>query len=149
MADLVKNKKIGLNYELLNTYEAGLELFGYEVKSLRNKNGSLEGARVTVRGGEVYLLNATISPYQVSNTPDSYEPDRPRRLLLNKKEIAELEGFESKKGLTLVPISVYSKGRNLKLSVAVARGKKKHDKRQTLKARDAKRDMERDIKKAR
>lgn len=149
MADLVKNKKVGLNYELLSTYEAGLELFGYEVKSLRAKNGSLEGARVTVRGGEAYLVNASISPYQPLNTPDSYDPERPRRLLLNKKEIAELEGFESKKGLTLVPISVYSKGRNLKLSVAVARGKKKHDKRQTLKERDAKRDMERDIKTAR
>ncbi|MAF59345.1 MAG: SsrA-binding protein SmpB [Candidatus Pacebacteria bacterium] len=146
MTDLVKNKKVGLNYELLSTYEAGLELFGYEVKSLRAKNASLEGARVTVRGGEAYLLNATISPYQPLNTPDSYEPDRPRRLLLNKKEIAELEGFESKKGLTIVPISVYSKGRNLKLSIAVARGKKKHDKRETLKKRDAKRDMERTLK---
>jgi|TARA_Y100000310_G_scaffold344823_1_gene459785 SsrA-binding protein len=146
VTDLVKNKKVGLNYELLSTYEAGLELFGYEVKSLRAKNASLEGARVTVRGGEAYLLNATISPYQPLNTPDSYEPDRPRRLLLNKKEIAELEGFESKKGLTIVPISVYSKGRNLKLSIAVARGKKKHDKRETLKKRDAKRDMERTLK---
>jgi len=143
---LIENKKVRLNFELLEEYEAGMELFGHEVKALRNKLGSLEGAHIVVRGNEAYLVGATIPPYQPSNTPKEYDAERPRRLLLNRKEIAELAGFESKKGLTIVPISVYSKGRNLKLSLAVARGKKQHDKRQTLKEKETKRDIERTLK---
>ncbi|PIT91015.1 SsrA-binding protein [Candidatus Kaiserbacteria bacterium CG10_big_fil_rev_8_21_14_0_10_49_17] len=143
---LIENRKVRFNFELLEEYEAGLELFGHEVKSLRNKQGSLEGAHIVVRGAEAYLIGATIPPYQPSNTPKDYDPERSRRLLLNRKEIAELAGFESKKGLTIVPISVYSKGRNLKVSIAVARGKKKHDKREVLKERASKRDIERTLK---
>lgn len=146
MADLVRHKKASMNYEFIDQYEAGMELFGFEVKSLRNGQGSLEGAYVVVRGGEAYLIGASIPPYQQANTPQSYDPERSRRLLLTKKEIGELLGAESQKGLTVVPISVYSKGRTLKLRLAIARGKKKFDKRETLKARDAKRDIERELK---
>lgn len=146
MATLIHNKKAQRNYELMETYEAGLDLLGFEVKSLRNKQGSLEGAHVIVRGGEVYLVGATIPPYQPNNAPPHYEPMRNRRLLLSKKEIGELAGFEQQKGLTIVPISVYNKGRLLKLKIAVARGKKKYDKREDIKKREAKRNIERTLK---
>lgn len=143
---LIQNKKVKLNYELLKTYEAGLDLRGFEVKALRNHMGSLEGSHVTIRGGEAYLLGATIPPYQPANTPKDYDPMRNRRLLLNAKEIAELSGEESSRGLTIVPISVYNKGKSLKIEIAVARGKKKYDKREDLKKRTAKRDIERTLK---
>jgi|TARA_Y100000310_G_scaffold345866_1_gene471928 SsrA-binding protein len=146
MSRLIQNKKVHLNYEIIQTFEAGMELFGFEVKSLRGKQGSLEGAHVTVRGDEVYLIGATIPPYQPANTPKDYDSARNRRLLLTKKEIGELAGFERQKGLTIVPISVYSKGRKLKLEIGVARGKKKYDKREDIKKRDTKRDIERTLK---
>ena len=98
-------------------------------------------------GGEAFLVNAHIPPSQPGNPPKDYEPLRNRRLLLTKKELAALAGAESKKGLTIVPISVYGKSRKLKLRIAVARGKKQHDKRETLKKRDAKREIERSLKK--
>ncbi len=143
---LVDNKKAGFKYELVRTLEAGIELFGFEVKSLRNKQGTLDGAYAIVRGGEVFLVNAYIPPYQPKNMPQSYDPRRNRKLLLTKSEIAELSGIESRKGLTIVPVSVYSKGRKVKVELALARGKKKHDKRETLKRRDAERDIRRSLK---
>lgn len=146
MAILIQNKKIKLNYEILEEFEAGMDLLGLEVKTLRSKQGSLEGAHITVRGGEVYLIGISIPPYQPSNTPKEYDPLRNRRLLLTKKEIGELAGAESKKGLTIVPISVYSKERKLKLRIAIVRGKKKYDKREDIKKREAKRKIERTLK---
>ena len=146
MAALIQNKKVHFNYEILERFEAGIELFGFEVKSLRGKQGSLEGSHVTVRGGEVFLIGATIPPYQPLNTPEEYDPKRNRRLLLTKKEIAKLSGFENKKGLTIVPMSVYNKGRKLKIEIAVVRGKKKYDKREIIKQREAKRNIERTLK---
>ena len=143
---LVENKKAHLNYEILEEYEAGLELLGGEVKSLRAKLGKLDGSHITVRGGEAYLIGATIAPYQSGNTPTDYEPMRNRKLLLTKKEIAILGAHESQKGLTIVPLRVYNKGRHLKLALGVARGKKKYDKRATLKERDTKREMQRSLK---
>ena len=144
--NLIENKKARLNYEFLEEFEAGLELLGFEVKSLRNKHGSLEGAHVIVRGGEAYVVGMTIPPYQANNTPGEYEPDRTRRLLLKKKEIATLLGQEARKGLTVVPVSIYNKGQVLKVRVAVARGRKKYDKRDVLKSRDAKREIDRTLK---
>lgn len=144
--NLIENKKARLNYEFLEEFEAGLELFGFEVKSLRGKRGNLEGARVLVRGGEAFLVGVTIPPYQAKNTPQSYDETRPRRLLLTKKEIGGLSGYEHQKGLTIIPTSVYNKGHKLKLRIAVVRGKKKHDKRQTIRAREEKRTMERSLK---
>lgn len=144
--NLIENKKARLNYEFLGEYEAGLELFGFEVKALRNKQGKLDGGRVLIRGGEAFLVGSAIPPYQPKNTPQSYDEARPRRLLLTKKEIVELGGYEHQRGLTIVPVSVYNKGHKLKLRIAVVRGKKKHDKRQSLRAREEKRSMERSLK---
>src|SRR6185503_656695 len=143
---LIENDRAGFDYELLEKMEAGLELHGFEVKSLRAKLGSLKGARVVARGGEAYLVGASIPAWQIKNAPKTYDPERTRRLLLKKSEIAHISSAEAQKGLTIVPLSVYDKGRNLKLSLAIARGKKKQDKRRTIQARDEKRRIERTLK---
>lgn len=143
---LIQNKKTYLNYEILEKFTAGIELLGFEVKSLRAKLGSLEGSYTTIRGGEAYLVGSYIPPFQPGNTPKDYDPRRNRKLLLTKKEIAELAGTENKKGLTIIPILVYNKGRKIKVEIGVARGKKKYDKRETLKKRDAEREIERTLK---
>jgi SsrA-binding protein len=143
---LVEHKKARLNYEILEEFEAGLELLGTEVKSLRAGQGKLEGAHVVVRGGEAYLVGAHIPPYQPANTKEDYDPDRSRRLLLKQKELAELLSYGEQKGLTIVPLKVYNKGKHLKLLVGAARGKKEFDKRQTLKKRDTEREMRRTLK---
>lgn len=143
---LIENDRVGFDYELLEKMEAGLELFGYEVKSLREKQGSLKGARVLARGGEAYLVGASIPAWQKANAPNSYDPERARRLLLKKTEIVKISSAEAQKGLTIVPLMVYNKGRNLKLSIAIARGKKKADKRHDIRAREEKRRIERTLK---
>lgn len=143
---LLENKKARLNYEFLEEFEAGIELLGFEVKSIRGKLGKLEGSHIGVRGGEAYIIGMGIPPYQPGNTPKDYDPERSRRLLLTKKELHSLAGLEGQKGLTIVPISVYNKGRSLKVRMAVVRGKKQYDKRQDLKARDTMRDIERTLK---
>lgn len=146
MSDLVKNKRAGFNFELLERYEAGVELLGTEVKSIRKGQGKLEGSHVVVRGGEAYLVGASIPPFQKANAPKDYEPERVRRLLLKNKEILELFTESEKKGLTVVPIRWYNKGRVLKIEIAVGRGKKKHDKRDSIKSRDTKREIDRTLK---
>jgi SsrA-binding protein len=146
MATFADNKKARFDYELLDTFEAGLVLAGHEVKAVRAGRADLTGAHVLIRGGEAFLVGMTIPPFQTKNTPEKYEADKPRRLLLNKKELNELAGAEAKRGLTLVAISLYNKGRLLKLSFAIAKGKKKFDKRETIKSRDSKREMERTLK---
>ena len=146
---LIQNKKVHFNYEILERYEAGIELLGIEVKALRAGHGSLEGSHVTVRGGEAFLIGATVNPYQMGNTPKGYDPVRHRRLHLTKDELGELATRESARGLTIVPVSVYSKGRKIKVEIAVVRGKKTHDKRESIKKREAGRDIMRDIKDAR
>ncbi len=143
---LIQNKKVHFNYEILDKYEAGIELLGFEVKSLKGGQGSLEGSHVTVRGNEAYVINMQIPPYQPKNTPKDYEPTRNRRLLLTKKEIEDLAKNEGQKGLTIVPISVYNKGRKVKVEIAVVRGKKLHDKRESIKKRDTDREIRRDLK---
>ena len=146
MASFALNTKARFNYELLEELEAGIELLGLETKAVRSGKMSLEGAHVTVRGGEAYLVGATVSPYQPGNTPKDYNPTRNRKLLMTRKEIAHCEKYEGTKGLTIVPISVYNKGRRIKVNVAIARGKKKFDKRETLKRREADKDMARSLK---
>ncbi len=146
MKALIENKKARLEHEILDTYEAGLSLYGFEVKGLRAGNASLVGSRVVVRGGEAYLVGASIPPYQEKNTPKDYDPERSRRLLLNAKEIAELAAQEGQKRLTIIPLMVYNKGRRLKLQIGIARHKNKRDKRETLKGREAKRHIERTLK---
>ena len=143
---LIQNKKVYLNYEIQETFSAGIELFGFEVKSLRKKQGSLEGAYIIARGNEVFLIGATIPPYQPTNTPDNYDQARNRKLLLTKKEIERLSSFEKQKGLTIVPISVYNKGIKIKIEIGVAKGKKKYDKRESIKKKDTERDLKRILK---
>lgn len=144
MTTLVDNRKARFDYEILEQFEAGIELSGIEVKSIKSGRASLDGAFVTVRGGEAFLMNADIAPYQPSNTPDGYDPKGRRRLLLKKPELARLATEESKRGLTLVPISLYNKGRLIKVQIVIVRGKKKFDKRETLKKRDSQREIARE-----
>ena len=139
---LVEYKKALLKYAPIESFAAGLELTGQEVKALRNKLGSLDGARVVVRGGEAFIVGMTIPPYQVANAPKSYDPERARRLLLAKKEIAYLADAESKKGLTIIPLEVYTTHRLVKARIAIVRGKGKADRREDLKKRDALRETE-------
>jgi SsrA-binding protein len=146
MANYAENRKARFNYEILSTYEAGMELLGTEVKSVRAGRMSLEGAFVIVRGGEAYLINGNIPPYQIKNAPKNYDPLRNRKLLLTKKEIAELAGSEKNKSLTIVPISVYNKGRKIKIEIGLVKGKKKYDKRETIKKRDTERELRRTLK---
>ena len=143
---LIENQRARFDYTFMEEMEAGLELLGFEVKSLRSKRGSLKGARVVARGGEAYLVGASIPAWQIANAPKSYDPERTRRLLLSRKEIAHIASAEGEKGLTIVPISVYSKGRHLKLAIAIVRGKKKEDKRHTIRAREEKRRIDRTLK---
>jgi len=143
---LIENKKARLNYEVLEEFEAGLELLGSEVKSLRGGHGKLDGAHIIVRGGEAYIVGMSVPAYQPANTPADYDEARSRKLLLTKKELETLANFEGQKGLTIVPLSVYNKGDKLKLRIAAARGKKAFDKRDVLKKRDTERDMRRTLK---
>lgn len=145
MPTLIDYKKARFNYDILETLEAGIELSGFEVKSLKNGQGSLDGAHIVVRGGEAYAVNMFVPPYQIKNTPVDYDPRRNRRLLLTRKEIAGLASKEEGKGLTLVPISVYTKGLLVKLSVAVVRGKKRFDKRTAIKRRETERETRREF----
>lgn len=146
MASYAENRKARFNYEFLEKYETGIELLGVEVKSVRGGQMSLEGAFVIVRGGEAYLINANIPPYQVKNAPKDYDPLRNRKLLLTKKELAELAGSEKNKSLTIVPISVYNKNRKIKVEIVLVKGKKKFDKRENIKKRETEREIRREYK---
>lgn len=145
MPDLLYNKKAKFNYEISDSLVAGIELLGFEVKTLRAKQGSLDGSYVTVRGGEAFLVGAQIPPYQQNNTPKEYIPRRERRLLLTKQEIASLTGQKTGVGLTAIPISMYNVGRKIKVRIGLARNKKKFDKRETIKKRDVNRDIRREF----
>lgn len=143
---MIYNKKIQLDYEILEKFEAGIELLGLEVKSIKGGNGSLLGSYVTVRGGEAFLISANIPAYQEKNTPKDYDAKRNRKLLLNKEQIQKLASIETKKGLTISPISMYNKGKLIKVEIAIVRGKKKHDKREDIKKRDTDREIRREYK---
>jgi SsrA-binding protein len=146
MATYAENQRARFDYRLEEEFEAGLELRGYEVKAIRAGKMALTGARVVVRGGEAYLLGATIEPYQAGNLPLDAEPGRNLRLLLAKKEIDRLTGVEKQAGLTIVPLKVYNKSGRLKLALAIARGQKKYDKREVIKKRDTDRQIRRTLK---
>lgn len=143
MKDLAFNKRAVFDYQLLETFEAGLSLLGTEVKSVRAGHMSLRGAFVTFHGNRPLLTNATIPPWQPSNTHESYDPARPRPLLLKKSQLKQLLGIKRADGLTIIPIKVYSsKSGKLKLQIALARGKKKYDKKEQIKERDIARDID-------
>jgi SsrA-binding protein len=146
MAIFLDNRKAHFNYSIEDTFEAGIELFGFEVKSVKKGQGNLNSAFCIVRGGEAYIIGLHIPSYQPNNTDSTYDPDRTRKLLLSKKEIKKLADKDDTKGLTLVPLSMYSKGPYIKVSVAVARGKKVFDKREIIKNRDLDREMAREYK---
>jgi len=146
MGNYVENRKARFNYEIKEKYESGIELLGTEVKAVRAGQMSLEGAFVIIRGGEAFLINANIPPYQAPNAPKDYDPLRNRKLLLTKKEIATLAGNEHSSALTIVPISVYNKNKKIKVEIALVKGKKKHDKRETIKKRETDRELRRTLK---
>ena len=146
MVHYAENRKARFDYEILEKYESGIKLLGSEVKSVRGGQMSLEGAFVIIRGGETYLINANIPPYQPKNVQKDYDALRNRKLLLTKKEIAKPAGSERNKSLTIVPISVYNKGRKIKVEIALVKGKKKRDKRETIKKRETDREIRREIK---
>lgn len=132
----ITNRKARFNYEILQSFEAGIELLGHEAKALKASHADITGAHVTVRGGEAWLLNMNVRPYQENNVAVGYDPLRPRRLLLKKEEIAKLETQIRTANLTIVPLRVYTKGRLVKLELGLAKGKKKADKREAIKKRE-------------
>ncbi len=146
MGTLLKNKKAFHDYEIMEKFEAGIKLQGLEVKSLKMKRGKIVGGHIVIRGGEAFIVGMEIPPYQPKNTPTDYDPHHTRKLLLKKNEIAYLAGKDAQKGLTLIPLTIYTEGGLIKLSFAVARGLKKYDKRQKIKERESKREIERRLK---
>lgn len=140
------NKKAGFEYFIEDQYEAGLVLQGWEVKSLRAGKINLSDAHVIVKYGEAFLLGAQINPLQTASTHSIPDPTRTRKLLLNKKELNHLIGSVERQGYTIVPLSLYWKKNNIKVKIALARGKKEHDKRDTIKDREWSRDRSRIMK---
>lgn len=145
MAEYANNPKAGFDYEILETIEAGIVLKGYEVKSIKTGKCSIRGAYVKIIDKIPYLIGATISPYQIANTPANYDPQESRKLLLSRKQISTLIGTSKTHGLTLIPLKLYDKKGLIKLLVGIARGKKKYDKRETIKKRDIHRARQRGI----
>ncbi len=141
MADLVSNKKALRDYEVLDTYEAGIMLMGTEIKSLRNHGGNLRDAYVKVQKGELWLVGASIAPYNFGNL-HNHEEKRDRKLLLHSYEIRKIRTAIEQKGLTIVPLAFYLKKGRVKVKIAIARGKKQYDKRAAIKERDEKRRLQ-------
>jgi SsrA-binding protein len=145
MPSLASNRKAFHNYSIEDTIEAGLVLAGHEVKSIRNGQASLAGAFVTIRNGEAWLRNAYIGKYKQASSLEGYDENRERKLLLHKTEINRLTGKTREKGLTLIPLEIYTKKGFIKLKIGLARGKKQYDKRETIKKKEVKRKIERTI----
>ena len=146
MLDLAVNRRATFDYEILETYEAGIELLGFEVKSVKNGHINLTSSFAMVRGNEAWLLNAMIPAYQPKNAPENYDPQRSRRLLLHKSQIKELVGASSRQGLTIVPLRVYAKKNLIKVLLGLGRHKKKTDKREIIKKRETDREIDRTLK---
>ncbi|MFC1789680.1 SsrA-binding protein SmpB [Patescibacteria group bacterium] len=144
MKGLADNKKAYFNYEILEKFEAGISLIGQEVKSIKQGRMALKGSYVVIdKNSEVFLIGANVPPYQPKNTPKDYRPDRSRKLLLRKNEINYLIGKSREKGLTLVPLRVYTKNGKIKLEFGVGKGKKEFSKKESIKRREADRDIRR------
>lgn len=140
---LISNKKAHIQYFIEETIEAGIKLFGYEVKSVKNGQGSLEAAKAIIRGGEIFLVGTFIPPYQQANTPSNYDPYRTRKLLLKKSEIIRLVGKLGQTDLTLIALSLYNFKNHIKVELALCRQKQKADKREDLRTKDDKLRMRR------
>ncbi len=145
MKVLADNKKAHFEYEVVDKMEAGIVLTGQEVKSVKSGNISLKGAYVSPKNNEIFLVGCHIPPYQPKNTED-YLPERPRKLLLKRKEVDRLIGSSKEKGLTLIPLKVYTRQGLIKVEVGIARGKKRFDKRSSIKRREIDRDLRRSLK---
>jgi len=146
MSILAKNKRAYYDYEIQDSIEAGLVLLGYEVKSIKTGHVSLKGSYVTIKRGkktlpELYLINAHIPLYEKASTITNYEPTNPRKLLLHKRQIERLIGKKQEQGLTFVPLKIYSKKGFIKLEFGIGKGKKKYDKRESIKKRENDRKM--------
>jgi len=138
-----ENKKAYFNYEVLERFEAGIVLIGQEVKSIKLGRINLSGAYVVLKNQEVFLIGANIPPYQPKNAPTDYNPERFRKLLLKKTEIKYLIGKTKERGLTLIPLKVYSKKKKIKIEFGIVKGKKRKDKRELIKKREIGREMRR------
>jgi len=141
----VENRQARFNYEILEKIEAGIALLGTEVKSIREGRANIKEGYADIRDGEVFLVGAHISPYSHGNI-SNHDPLRERKLLLNEREIHRLQGKVMEKGLTIVPLRLYLKGRLIKLELGVARGKKVADKREDIRKRDQEREIQREMK---
>lgn len=141
----ITNRRARYDYHLLEKFEAGIALTGAEVKSARAGKMSLSESFVKIIDGEAWLLNAYINPYPFADNRD-YDPRRTRKLLLHKNELLKLTQQTKEKGLTIVPVSCYTKGRQIKLAIALARGKKKHDKREAKKKKAIEREIQQTLK---
>ena len=139
------NKNATRQYEILKKYTAGIQLLGFEVKAVRTGKAQITGAHITIQDNEVFLLNAHIAPYQPFNTPASYDPSRKRKLLLQKSEIRDIQHNLASKGLTVIPLTVYNKHSNIKVEIALVKGKKKYDHRQKIRTKDTRREIGRNI----
>jgi SsrA-binding protein len=137
------NKRAYFDYEILETFEAGIELRGYEVKSIKTGRINLAGSYAIIRNNQAWLLNADIPPYQPKNTPTDYDPKRTRRLLFKKSEIKNLIGRVKEKGLTLVPLKVYTKHQKIKIEIGLGKSRRKADKRELIKKREVEREIKR------
>ncbi|MFA5354513.1 MAG: SsrA-binding protein SmpB [Thermodesulfovibrionales bacterium] len=142
MKIVCQNRKAYHDYSIEETIEAGVQLLGTEVKSLRDGRANLQDSYVLIKEAEVFLFNCHISPYSHGNIMN-HEPLRTRKLLLHRKEIERLRGKMQQKGLTLIPLKIYFKGAYAKVEVGLARGKRQFEKRESIKEREAKRDIER------
>lgn len=140
--DVVVNRKARHDFNLSDSFEVGLQLLGSEVKSLRAGNANLRDAHVQLRGDGAWLMGLHISPY-IEAHQFNHDPLRPRKLLLHRHELSKLQRAIQQKGMTIVPLRIYRKGSLFKAEIALAKGKKLHDKRESLKAKDAERDMHR------
>ncbi|HAP36779.1 MAG TPA: SsrA-binding protein [Bacteroidetes bacterium] len=138
----ISNRRARFEYEILESFEAGIVLVGSEVKSLRQGKANLQDSYALVKNGEVWLLNMHINPYEQANQ-FNHDPLRTRKLLLNKSEIAKLQVKTNEKGLTLIPLKLYFKKGNAKVELGIGKGKKLHDKRESIKERDVTREMQR------
>ncbi len=143
MKDFIFNKKADFDYEILEKFEAGIVLSGTEIKAIKSGKANLAGSFAIIRNNEIFLLNLSIPPYQPKNVNASYQPDKTRKLLLHKKQIASLSGQLKQKNLTLIPLRMYNKHGLIKVELALAKGKKKFDKRESIKKRETQRKIER------
>ena len=140
------NPKAYYNFEITDRFVAGIVLIGQEVKSIRNGRANIAGSYIVIKDEEAFLVGANIPPYQPKNAPSDYDAARSRKLLLEKAEISKLIGTTKEKGIALIPLKLFAKGVKIKLEICVGKGKKKEDKRQSIKKRETAREIERELK---